>query len=249
MGLSVTPRMLSLLLRQLLVVVGILPTATLSQMVHGSAVPSWPPTYQMNRSTFLMACNNTGLFNPEFSSRWGIVDFDWSNMRFGPEGWTSSVPMNCQEKLATQAAATKAVDSRTKVFVYRNMVKALPWYTSVREKIVDPAYSGFFLPFKCNKTASDPKVHCKGVGSNTSGCPDEWGVGCHVPTQGSRLYHDQEQTSHGAQCPANLTGPSPCCGVPCGEYLFDHRNGSMLQQWFIDEFVGGSDGIDSPHIE
>lgn len=32
-------------------------------------------------------------------------------------------------------------------------------------------------------------------------------------------------------------------------YLFDHRNGSMLQQWFIEEFVGGPDGIDSPHIE
>ena len=30
----------------------------------------------------------------------------------------------------------------------------------MREKIVDPAYSGFFLPFKCNKTASDPKVDC-----------------------------------------------------------------------------------------
>ena len=47
-------------------------------------------------------------------------------MRFGAEGWTSSVPMDCQEKLATQAAATKAVDSGAKVFVYRNMVKALP---------------------------------------------------------------------------------------------------------------------------
>ena len=46
-----------------------------------------------------------------------------------------------------------------------------------------------------------------------------------------------------------MTGLSPCCGVPCGEYLFDHRNGSMLQKWFIDEYVGGPDGIDSPHIE
>jgi hypothetical protein len=109
-----------------------MPTATLTQMVHGSAVPSWAPTYQTNRSTFLMACNNTGLFNPDFGSKWGIVDYDWSNMRFGAEGWTSSVPMDCQEKLATQAAATKAVDSGTKVFVYRNMVKALPCASSFR---------------------------------------------------------------------------------------------------------------------
>ena len=69
------------------------------------------------------------------------------------------------------------------MFVYRNMVKALPWYKSVREKIVDPAYSGFFLPFKCNKTATDPKVTCKGVSPPTGGCPDKWGVGCHVPVR------------------------------------------------------------------
>lgn len=106
---------------------GNVPTTSVAQMVHGSAVPSWAPTYQMNRSTFLMACNNTGLFNPEFGTKWGIVDYDWSNMRFGDKGWTSSVPMDCQEKLTTQAAATKAVDNETKVFVYRNMVKALPW--------------------------------------------------------------------------------------------------------------------------
>lgn len=31
--------------------------------------------------------------------------------------------------------------------------------------------------------------------------------------------------------------------------VFDHRNGSMLRQWFIDDFVGGEDGIDSPYID
>ena len=31
---------------------------------------------------------------------------------------------------------------------YRNLVKALPWYTSVREKLTDPQYSGWFLKFK-----------------------------------------------------------------------------------------------------
>jgi len=42
---------------------------------------------------------------------------------------------------------------------------------------------------------------------------------------------------------------SECCGVPCGEYLFDHRNGSMLREWFIDTFVGGPHGIDNPAID
>jgi hypothetical protein len=55
-------------------------------------------------------------------------------------------------------------------------VKALPWYSSVRKIIVDPAYAGFFLHFKCNKSASDDKV-----------LPGEGG--CHVPRQNMTLYH------------------------------------------------------------
>ena len=35
-----------------------------------------------------------------------------------------------------QADMTRAVTNATKIMVYRNLVKALPWYTSVREKIV-----------------------------------------------------------------------------------------------------------------
>ena len=38
-----------------------------SQMRHGSALPQWTPTWQMNRSTFLMGCNNSGPFSPEVS--------------------------------------------------------------------------------------------------------------------------------------------------------------------------------------
>ena len=201
------------------------------QMVHGTALPSWRPTYQMNKSTFLMTCNNSGSFNASFGARWGIVDYDWSNWKTGKDGWANTVPMDCEEKLVRQSAMTKAVDNDTKVFVYRNMVKALPWYSSVREKLVDPAYAGFFLHFDCNASSTDG---LKGEG------------GCHVPKQGTMLYHDQEQTSHG-KC--SRTGMSECCGVPCGEYLFDHRNGSMLREWFIDTFVGGPHGIDNPAID
>ena len=34
---------------------------------------------------------------------------------------------------------TKARNADTHVFVYRNIVKALPWFASVREKLDDPA--------------------------------------------------------------------------------------------------------------
>ena len=51
--------------------------------------------------------------------------------------------------------------------------------------------------------------------SSTDCVPGEGG--CHVPRQGTALYHDQEQTIHGRTCPANGTGSQACCGVPCGE--------------------------------
>ena len=53
--------------------------------------------------------------------------------------------MNCSEVLVEQARLTKAQNKATHVFVYQNLVKALPWMTPVREKLEDPSYWGFFL--------------------------------------------------------------------------------------------------------
>ena len=166
------------------------PRSAVAQMVHGTRLPHWTPSYDMRSSTFLMACNAAGPFNPEFAAKWGIADFDWSNWQSGSEFLTwegrqygpygAMVPETCEENLRVQAEMTKKANNNTKVFVYRNMVKALPWYKAVREKLVDPAYSGFFLPFRCNASAADP-------------LPGEGG--CHVPRQGTLLYHDQDQTS------------------------------------------------------
>jgi len=35
-----------------------------------------------------------------------------------------------------------------RVWAYRNGIKALNWYSSVREKLDDPAYSSWFIKFK-----------------------------------------------------------------------------------------------------
>ena len=40
------------------------------------------------------------------------------------------------------------------VWVYRNSVKALPWFTSVREKLEDKRYWGWFLS---NKNCTNEK--------------------------------------------------------------------------------------------
>ena len=54
--------------------------------------------------------------------------------------WSNQNPMDCEERLLSQAKLVKNVNPGTRTFVYRNLVKALPWYSSVREKITDPAY-------------------------------------------------------------------------------------------------------------
>ena len=163
-------------------------------------VPRWTPTYNMTRSTIVMPCNESGFSDPHLFARFGIADFDWSNWIYGENqtwdgkqygGYSEQVPETCQQNLRVQAAMTKAANNDTKVFVYRNMVKALPWYKAVREKLVDPDFSGFFLPFKdASSNTSVPRCDSPAPPQNRS---------C------SRLYHDQEQTPHGE------------CGVPCGE--------------------------------
>ena len=46
-----------------------------------------------------------------------------------------------------------------------------------------------------------------------------------------------------------LHAPCDCGDVPCGEYLFDHRNGSMLREWLVDEYVMGKEnGAGNPNI-
>jgi hypothetical protein len=81
--------------------------------------------------------------------------------------------MSCEETLLAQAEATHALNPAAKQFVYRNAIKALPWFSSVREKLEDRAWWGWFLPF-ANCTA------------HTCG-----------PNATQNLYHDFEQTPRG----------------------------------------------------
>ncbi len=49
-----------------------------------------------------------------------------------------------QVKMIKEASLTPEY---TKVWVYRNMVHAYPWFTSVRSILDDPAYKDWFLMF------------------------------------------------------------------------------------------------------
>ena len=57
--------------------------------------------------------------------------------------WAAAKPMNCEEMLVEQVKKTTEASPGTTVWVYRNGIKALPWYTLVRTKVTDPAYSAW----------------------------------------------------------------------------------------------------------
>lgn len=217
--------------------------------------PPWPPTYNMSESLITMQCNSSGLSNPFRGAQFGIVSYDWSNAK---AQWATSKPMDCEERLVEQAVMTKEAGAKH-VFVYRNIVKALPWFSSVREKLLDPAYSGFFLPFALSSKSSSSSSSSR---DSQETHHDPVSIRYHVPscaaensTKCSPYYHDQEQTP---QVPT-VDNPTPdgicteyCdCGqdLPCGEYLFDHRNGTMLRTWLVEQYLLGTTAVGHPYID
>jgi hypothetical protein len=183
-------------------------------------LPPWSPTYSMARSTLTMQCNSSGFSSPGRGAAFGITSYDWSNAK---KQWAAQRPMDCEERLLEQARMTKA-SGGAHVWVYRNIVKALPWFSSVRAKLLNPAYAGWFLRFDAAKPRSTYNVPACAA-ENQSKC--------------SPFYHDQEQTpevpTQSKPHPDGACGPAGCdCGegLPCGEYLFDHRNAS-LRAWLV----------------
>jgi len=127
-----------------------------------------------------------GTYPPSFSS-WAIVDYDWSESR---NLWSAARPyMTCEETMLAQARARRALNPSGKTWVYRNSIKALPWFTSVREKLQDRSFWGFFLPLK----------NCKNYDCG--------------PNASQNLYHDFERAVGRAPCGAHTREPSrrPLC--------------------------------------
>ena len=99
------------------------------------------------------------------------------------------------------------VGEQPRVWTYRNTIKALNWFTSVREKLEDPSYAGWFVPFD----------NYRGPQSNGS---------YHVPActfeKCSGFYHDQLQTPElgGSLHNGGCKEECDCGKAPCGEYIF-----------------------------
>eukprot|EP00937_MAST-01D_sp_MAST-1D-sp2_P004966 g4966.t1 len=125
----------------------------------------WKPTWAMNESTIILWRNATGLQPAEDFKGYGVVMLDWSH---AAAHWINDFhPMNNGAALAEQCAAVKAANPNVKCVVYRNSVKALNQFADVGEKVDDPRYAGFFLPFREDAT-SPTRCWCGGdtVGAN-----------------------------------------------------------------------------------
>jgi len=188
----------------------------------------------MNASTIIMPCNNSGYTDPQSTAGWGLIDFDWSNAK---KFWAAAKPMNCAEELLKQVQMTTAASPGTTVYVYRNAIKALPWYTTVREMISDPAYAAWFLNFG----SGTPHVPV---------CDNNYN-----PARCSKYYHDQSQTPGYPHGDGDCTAPGCDVGpLPIGEYIWDPRawnvsvKGKTLGQWFINDYLFDETGGANPKV-
>eukprot|EP01052_Picozoa_sp_SAG31_P039178 SAG31_NODE_5379_length_2575_cov_5.130856_4_plen_134_part_00 len=77
-------------------------------------LPPWPPTYQMNLSTIIQPCNDSGPFDPAFGARFGVADYDWSNQK---QLWVNTKPMDCERLLVAQAELNRKINPKSRAFV------------------------------------------------------------------------------------------------------------------------------------
>ena len=113
----------------------------------------------------------------------------------------------------------------------RNLVKALPWYTNVWTRLADPQHEGWFLPFS-------------GAGNYHVPQCDE----TYSPPLCSKLYHDMDQTPRHPHGDGSCVDLCDCGGVPCGEYLWDHRNAS-LRAYLLNEVILGKNGLANAAVD
>jgi hypothetical protein len=131
---------------------------SLISLANAAMPPPWPPTYRMNDSTIIMPCDENGLppapFPPAQGAEWGWSFNVWTN---GMNAWARDAPEDCDEVQVSQSVATAAIGRGGRQATYRNIAKALPWFTIVREKLEDRAYERWFLP-----TAACKNYDCGG---------------------------------------------------------------------------------------
>ncbi len=218
------------------VVVAIALASTTLPGTADAQLSPWPQTWTLNQSTIIMACNYTGDLDPSSTSNYSIVDLDWSS---GKAQWATGKPMQADESILRQALAVADAVPGRRVFTYRNAIAAIPWFTDVTKKLLDPDYAAWFVPF------GPPTVN--GTAWHVPECDDNY----HPPLCSS-LYHGRANTP---SFPGLCAAPAcDCGGVPCGPYIFDFRaaNVSINQQtfteWYINDYFFGATALGHPRV-
>ena len=195
------------------------------------ALPPWPATYQLGRSTFVYTCSYNRLTDVSPTSiiaKFGLVAFDWSE---GKELWDKQQPMTCEKTLIAQAAALKRSNPRARVLAYRNIVKALPWQATPRAALARADAASWFLGFS-PAVASPHSPRCDPTFS---------------PPRCSALFHDQVQTPrypNNSKYDGTCSQPCDCGPVPCGEYLWRHTE-PAVREFIVNEYALGAGGLAS----
>jgi hypothetical protein len=202
--------------------------------------------------------------------------FDWAHA--AQYWINAQSPMDNAAGLAEQCSLVKSRNPQTRCVVYRNTVIALNQHRHISSVLDDPAFADFFLRFKPGATQTGPcwgVVDPRQAGSpwdpiwpTPAVCEALLDTDVHTPMCDKALaskcnsvhYFDQNQ------CPqvpgdnwSNNTNDvyqglvcrgSTCdCGAsPCGEYLFNFRNQTMVAWWLL-EHMGGALALDHPDVD
>lgn len=211
--------------------------------------PLWAPTFAMAASSIVMPCNYSGFYDLNDLEGFGFMQFDWSNKK---DRWCNDQPMTASEAIATQSEMVHARFPEAKIGVYRNGVKALNWFSEIRAKMDDPAYSGWFMPFKQYPGGGSNTNHsyfvpdctyekCSGLWHDQTQTPEhpkKHALGRHHSTWGGAAggWRNRRRLEAAAAAPKYDNGvcteECDCGKLPCGEYVYDHRNTSF-SAWFV----------------
>jgi len=156
---------------------GIVPTCTMTSGTPPCPLPTWEPTYQLNRSTICQPGVTEGFLDANEAARWGLVSLDWS---IAYNVWNSNASgtpilnnLTCAETLVEQARQIKAVNPLTKVFVYRNTELALSFLKPQRDVMQDPNFAYFFLQYQANNpgNVTPGTIYNEPAGFPCNDCP------------------------------------------------------------------------------
>jgi hypothetical protein len=114
-------------------------------------LPPWPATYNMQLSTQYYFYSSGEFYDNDtvaFAALHGVVGIDWANHL--------NLPMHREDTLAEQAAIIKAVNPKTRVYVYRQSELALNVFDNGAKVMYDPTKTNWFVLFPNGSIYNDP---------------------------------------------------------------------------------------------